>query len=95
MINDKANMNNVRVNLYNSLNADILLSNDTLTKHDIDIINTKRVIRISKASEDIKVSLRYKKASGTPIVIYITCIALKSYLKRSTIKAYKSVKFVD
>ena len=81
---------------HKDLNIDILLRNNTFTKHDIDIINTKSIIRISNTSEDIKVSFRYKKVSSTPIVIYIAYMALENCLKRgSTIKVYKVVKFTD
>ena len=86
----------MRAYLYKGLNIGILLSNDTLTKYGIDIINTKSIIRISSDGENIKVPFKYKKVSGSPIVLYITCMALKNCLKRgSTIKARKAVKFAN
>ena len=91
-------MINVRVYLYKGLDASNLVSNNTLTKHGIDIINAKNVTRISSSisSKNIKLPFRYKKISGTLIVIYITCIALTSCFKRgSTIKSYKAVVFAD
>lgn len=85
--------------LYKSFPAGILLGNDTIEKHRINVLTTKHVITLSNDNDVIQLPFVYKKVSdgnnSLSSVNHITCSALRNCLKgmRGVYSTRKSVIF--
>ncbi|KAL8635087.1 MAG: hypothetical protein Q9228_007388 [Teloschistes exilis] len=76
--------------LYKGLSANIILGNDSMKKHGIDVLLTKKVIMMG----GVKIPFAYKKVSGKVAANHIAISPLRSCLKAKIASAVSAIKSV-